>query len=118
MSLWKPLADQGNALAQGNLGFMYFKGPGVPKDDAQAVKWCRLAVDQGDARAQTGPGFMYADGADVPREYVLAYMWLNLGAAGGGNVWGEKNRDTVLAPRMTPADISEAQWLSRERKSK
>jgi len=34
--LWKPLAEQGNADAQFNLGFMYDNGDGVPKDDAKA----------------------------------------------------------------------------------
>ena len=42
---WKPLAEAGNAYAQSNLGVMYFKGNGVPKDYAEAVKWWRLAAD-------------------------------------------------------------------------
>jgi TPR repeat protein len=49
LRLWRPLADQGNALAQRNLGFMYANGQGVPQDYAEAVKWYRLAADQGDA---------------------------------------------------------------------
>jgi TPR repeat protein len=104
-------------MAQTSLGAMYANGQGVPKDDAQAVKWYRLAADQGDASAQTSLGAMYANGIGVPRDDVLAYMWSNLGAA-GGNELGGKNRDTVLAPRMTLADISEAQRLSREWKPK
>ncbi len=35
----RPLADQGNAGAQYNLGNMYENGRGVPQDDAEAVKW-------------------------------------------------------------------------------
>ncbi len=31
---WRPLAEQGDALAQGLLGLMYAKGQGVPPDDA------------------------------------------------------------------------------------
>ena len=30
---WKPLAEQGHASAQFNLGLMYRKGLGVPQDD-------------------------------------------------------------------------------------
>ena len=52
----------------------------------------------------------------MPRDYVLAYMWFNLGAAGGNELSG-KNRDLVAA-RMAPTDISEAQRLSREWKPK
>jgi len=32
MGLLRPLADQGNALAQHNLGFMYLNGHGVAQD--------------------------------------------------------------------------------------
>jgi TPR repeat protein len=106
-------ADQGDHSAQFNLGAMYSNGQGVPKDDAQAMKWYRLSADQDNAIAQAALGALYANGQDVPRDYVLAYMWSNLAAA-RGNALGEKNRDTVLAPRMTPADISEAQRLSSE----
>jgi len=48
---WTPLAKQGNAFAQFNLGLMYEKGQGVPKDDKTAVKWYTLAAEVGDARA-------------------------------------------------------------------
>ena len=39
MRLWKPLAEQGHASAQSNLGVMYAKGHGVSEDDKHAVKW-------------------------------------------------------------------------------
>ena len=44
-------AEQGDAKAQFSLGFMYANGQGVPKDDAEAMKWYRLAADQGYAAA-------------------------------------------------------------------
>ena len=37
---WKPLAEQGDADAQYNLGLMYRKGKGVPQNDKTAVKCC------------------------------------------------------------------------------
>ena len=37
------LAEQGNATAQVVVGFMYAEGRGVPQDDADAVRWYRLA---------------------------------------------------------------------------
>ena len=52
MKEWRPLAEQGNANAQYNLGVMYANGNGVPQDDVEAVKWYRLAADQGDADAR------------------------------------------------------------------
>ena len=81
-------------------------------DYAVAAQWFRKAADQGNARAQGNLGVMYADGQGVPKDYVQAYMWFNLGAAGGSELGG-KNRDAIAA-RMTPAQIGEAQRLSRE----
>ena len=46
-------AEQGNTIAQSNLGFMYANGEGVPKDDAEAVRWYRLAA-LGDRPADVG----------------------------------------------------------------
>jgi TPR repeat protein len=44
--LWQPLADQGNADAQTQLGFMYWKGQGVSPDNSVAVSWYRKAADE------------------------------------------------------------------------
>ena len=48
---WKPLAEQGDAVAQFYLGVMYANGEGVIEDDKEAVKWYRLAAEQGFAQA-------------------------------------------------------------------
>ena len=103
----RPLAEQGLAEAQFNLGFMYGNGKGVPQDYADALKWYRLAAEQGLASAQTNLGLMYSKGRGVPQDYVQAHMWYNLAAA-QGNETGTKNRD-IVAARMTPADVSIAQ---------
>ena len=42
---WRPLAEQGDANAQSALGVMYDNGPGVARDDAEAVRWYRLAAN-------------------------------------------------------------------------
>jgi hypothetical protein len=47
-----PLAKQGDAKAQNNLGVMYDNGLGAPQDYAEAVRWYRLAAEQGVAEAQ------------------------------------------------------------------
>ena len=41
---WRPLAEQGDADAQTLIGMMYNEGLGVPKNDAEAVKWYRKAA--------------------------------------------------------------------------
>ena len=67
---WMPLAKQGNAVAQNNLGVMYDNGLGVPQDDKTAVKWFRLAAKQRFADAQNNLGFMYRIGQGVPQDYM------------------------------------------------
>ncbi len=58
LSEFKPLAMQGNALAQKNLGWMYFTGAGVTQDYAEAFKWYKKAAEQGNAEAQNSHGSM------------------------------------------------------------
>jgi TPR repeat protein len=153
----RPLAEQGNAKAQSNLGFMYIKGQGVPQDDAEAVKWYRRAAEQGVAQAQYTLGFMYSkgravplddakalqwyrkaaeqgyagaqlnlgvmysNGEGVPQDYAKAHMWFHIVASrlppAENRDIAVKNRD-IVAERMTPAQISEAQKLAREWKPK
>ncbi len=69
---WRPLAEQGNAIAQGNLGFMYDKGRGVPQNHAEAVQWYRKAAEQGDTEAQYLLGLMHEKGEGVPQDYARA----------------------------------------------
>lgn len=73
---YKALAEQGNAIAQFNLGIMYKKGRGVTKDCAKAVEWFRKAANQGDAIAQYQLGKMYLSGQGVPQNYVEAFKWI------------------------------------------
>ena len=78
---WHPLAKQGNAQAQSNLGIMYYNGQGVTQDYAQAHMWYNLAASS------------FPPGEDHDEAV--------------------KNRD-IVAEKMTPAQISEAQKLARE----
>jgi membrane associated rhomboid family serine protease len=63
--LWRPLAEQGHAKAQHNLGLMYGKGEGVAQDDGAALKWFRLAALQGYVAAQISPWSLHAWGLFV-----------------------------------------------------
>ena len=77
------LAMQGNAAAQADLGFRYFTGHGVKRDDAEAVRWYRLAAEQGHARAQNELGVMYLTGSGVEQDDAEAARWYRLAAEGG-----------------------------------
>ena len=113
----RALAEQGDASAQYRLGIMYEDGRGVPEDDAEAVRWYRLAADQGLVDAQSNLGMMYANGEGVPENrvpenQVLAYMWFNLAAA-RGHESAQASKGTVEG-RMTREQIAEAQRMSTE----
>jgi uncharacterized protein len=105
-------AQQGEAEAQRDLGFMYSAGQGAVQDYTEAAKWFRKAANQDDAKAQYMLGNMHAIGRGVPLDNLRAHMWLNLSAAKGEKKAAEQ-RD-VLARRMTEAQIAEAQKLARE----
>ena len=74
-------AEQGDAAAQFNLGWMYDNGDGVPEDDEEAVRWVQLAAQQGHARAQFMLGIMYTRRTRCPKGSVLAHMWYALSAS-------------------------------------
>jgi TPR repeat protein len=81
--LIKPLAEQGEAIAQYNLGQMYKMGRGVPQDYAEAAKWFRKAAEQGEAIAQNSLGVTYDKGYGVPQDYVEAVKWYRKAAEQG-----------------------------------
>ena len=62
---------------------MYDTGRGVPRDDAEAMRWYRLGAAQGRALAQHNLGLMYGTGRGVPRDDAEAMRWYRLAAAQG-----------------------------------
>ena len=109
---YRKAAEQGATNGQFGLGSIYKFGLGVPQDYAEAAKWYRKAADQGDALAQYSLGHMYKEGNGVPQDLALAHMWFNL-LAGSGKALGRLDRD-IVASKMTPAQVAEAQRLARE----
>ena len=83
LRLWRPLAEQGDALAQYNLGVAHVEGHGVPQDHAEAAKWFRFAAEQGFAKAQYNVGLMYVEGRGVPQDHAEALKWFRLAAEQG-----------------------------------
>lgn len=83
---WQPLAKQGQALAQYNLGLLYANGQGVSKDDAQAQQWYEKAAAQGHADAQVNLGILYDYGRGVAQDYKKAVYWYRLSAKQGNEL--------------------------------
>ncbi len=110
-----PLAKQGLAAAQLNLGLMYANGQGGPQDYTEARKWYRRAADQGAAGAQHNLGVMYYEGQGGPKDYVLASMWLTLAAAQDAKF---AEAGDFIEDKLTPDQLAETQRLAREWKVK
>ena len=85
--LSRQAAEQGDAEAQYNLGFMYAEGLGVSKDEPEWVRWYRLGADQGDAVAQLELGLMLMlmsdAGEGVSKDEPELVRWYRLGADQG-----------------------------------
>jgi TPR repeat protein len=90
LKIWRPLAEQGDARAQYNLGVMYSASEGVLQDYAAAVTWFRKAAEQEHAWAQTMLGAMYDKGQGVPQDYAAAVTWYRK-AAEQGEVVAQNN---------------------------
>jgi hypothetical protein len=119
MRLLRPLADRGVAAAQNRIGIMYDAGQSIPLNYIEAAKWYRLAAEQGYPEAQFNIGVLYDAGRGVSQDYELAYMWVNLAASSltGNGAIGAANRRDAIASKMAPAQIGEAQAMSRRCKA-
>jgi TPR repeat protein len=110
---WRPLAEQGDALAQYNLGVLYRKGRGVPQDDVQARQWYDKAAVQGQAKAQFNLGTLYFNGEGVPKNYQQALRWFRLAADQGEAVAQTKIAIMYDDGQGVPHDIIQAyKWYS------
>ncbi len=108
----RPLAAQGNAWAQYNLGVAYDTGKGTLQDKKQAVQWYKKSAAQGDTDAQNNLGIMYGIGEGVDQDFVKAHMWTNLAAA-SGDAGAVKMRD-IIVKLMTSRQIKQARKMARE----
>jgi methionine-S-sulfoxide reductase len=112
--LLRPLAEQGNATAEADLGGMYSRGAAVPQDYATALTWYRKAADQGDARAENAIGDMYSGGKGVPQDFDAALTWYRK-SADQDHASGEYNLGTMYENGQgVPADVAEAaKWYRK-----
>ncbi|MBI4384500.1 MAG: sel1 repeat family protein [Nitrospinae bacterium] len=103
----KPLAEDGNAAAQYQLGLLYEGGKGVRKDLKEAAKWIREAAEQGIADAQIVLSNKYQNGEGVRKDLTEAYIWASLAANTGVRRAIElKNK---LAKKLDPKQLAEAE---------
>ena len=99
-------AEQGEPVAEYELGYAYVEGNGVPKKMDEAVAWFRRCAEQGSPLGQVGLGTAYAKGDAGERDLIEAYKWFLLAAAQGQGVARDQLQN--LARRLTLEEIVEA----------
>ena len=112
-SIFKKLADSGDAEAQYNLAIMYRQGKGVSQDASLALKWFEKSAIQGLANAEYYLGHLYDTGDTVNRDPVIAVTWYKK-AAEKGNPLAQSNLGVAYASgEGVPQDIIKAYvWFS------
>ena len=71
----KAAAEQGNAMAQHGLGFMYMEGECIEQNLPKAVEWFKKAAEQGLAGSQTTLAILYEEGRGVEKDLEEAQRW-------------------------------------------
>ncbi len=99
-------AEQGDDLAQHQLGVGYLYGQGVKQDLKEAVQWLRKAADQNNPYAQSMLGHAYANGHGVAANISEAYAWHHLAAMTYTNMGSPRD---ALVMGMTETQIAEGQ---------
>ena len=76
LQYWGPLADQGNAAAQFNVGTLYHGGLGVNLDEAKAIEWYKKSAKNGYHKAQEYLSAGYREGwFGLPKDKAKADYW-------------------------------------------
>ncbi len=75
MDVWKPLAEDGNMIAQFSLGMMYHDGYGIEKNEIEAANWFLKSAEQGFAPGQFNLGNAYKFGRGLQQNTMLAVQW-------------------------------------------
>ena len=80
--LMQAAAQQGYALAQHGLGFMYLEGECATKNPSEAAQWFRLAGEQGLQGSLATLALMYKQGNGVPQDEIEARRLYTLAGFG------------------------------------
>ena len=80
------------------LGWMYYKGRGLPRDPQKAVTWFRAAADAGDRDGMYWLGEANEEGCGLPKDRSHALFWYE-------NVLLKTLSTLMSSPMLEPARI-------------
>lgn len=114
MEQFQKAAAQGDPKAIYFVGFLHHNGYGVPRDDAEAIKWMRRSADMNHYESQYYMGKLSESGRKVPHDLVAAHMWYSLAAKSAPN-----ERDVAYALRevrrvekkLTPEQLAKSKEM-------
>jgi len=111
---FRTLAEDGDIRAQFLLGRIYSEAQGVPKNEAESIKWYLMAAGGGDIVSQLALGTMYVNGRGVKQDFVQAYSWFTIVAQSGSRVMTSQALDVrdLIEQMMTSAQIEEAETIA------
>ena len=98
--MFEQAAQEGDAIAQNNIGSLYMKGVGVSQNYEEARKYYEQAAVQGHAKAQYALGEMYRSGLGVDKDEDIACVWFGKAA--------EERQDATWGDRQSRQDVLEA----------
>lgn len=93
--IWRPLAEDGDAMAQFNMGLLHETGRGVVEDPATAAAWYVRAARQGVTAAQYNLAVLHQGGRGVPQDDAEALYWLEVAARHGASAEREQAADAA-----------------------
>ena len=103
----EPLASQGYAEAQFNLGMMFQNGgSGLQKNNASSAYWFNLAANQGDQSSQFELAGIYYRGLGVKKDLKIAKYWAKLASQGSNPTIASRSRE-FLKNQMS--------WLEKQK---
>ena len=113
----RPLATQGDADAQYQLGTLYYSGNGIEQDYSQAALWYRRAAQQGNVDAQYSLGNMYLMGEGVGQNDRQAAEWYTMAAEQGHssarhNLSSLQTTETIVTQEVETETTNTPQLIS------
>lgn len=79
----EPLANDGNPQAAFSMCGMYYMAQGVPKNDAEAARYCHISAEKGNTEAMYNLALFYQKGTGVGQDFNEATRWYSAAAARG-----------------------------------
>jgi uncharacterized protein len=83
LAFFESSAAQGHTAAQYQLGAIYSKGSGVPRDYRAAASWFFKSAEGGNVKAQYELACCYSKGIGFEKDEVKAWIWFRRSAESG-----------------------------------